>query len=119
MHRLSIFLIAAGVLAAQVVQPALTLEQKEEFLKHAKVVKTHGVKKGVTGTTRATLSDGEITHDASIQSIDEEKDKYATSHGLEINFRDCYKNHADTRTTRFYDRRADVASLDEYGKVGI
>jgi hypothetical protein len=69
MHRLSIFLIAAGVLAAQVVQPALTLEQKEEFLKHAKVVKTHGVKKGVTGTTRATLSDGEITHDASIQSI--------------------------------------------------
>jgi site-specific recombinase XerD len=28
-------------------------------------------------------------------------------------------NHADTRTTQLYDRRADVASLDEYGKVGI
>ena len=27
--------------------------------------------------------------------------------------------HADTRTTQFYDRRADVASLDEFGKVGI
>ena len=28
-------------------------------------------------------------------------------------------NHADTRTTQLYDRRADVASLDEYGKVEI
>jgi site-specific recombinase XerD len=28
-------------------------------------------------------------------------------------------NHADTRTTQLYDRRSDVASLDEYGKVGI
>jgi hypothetical protein len=28
-------------------------------------------------------------------------------------------NHADTRTTQLYDRRADMGSLDEYGKVGI
>jgi site-specific recombinase XerD len=28
-------------------------------------------------------------------------------------------NHADTRTTQLYDRRADIASLDEYGRVGI
>jgi hypothetical protein len=28
-------------------------------------------------------------------------------------------NHADTRTTQLYDRRDDVASLDEYAKVGI
>jgi integrase/recombinase XerD len=28
-------------------------------------------------------------------------------------------NHADTRTTQLYDRRGDVALLDEYGKVGI
>lgn len=28
-------------------------------------------------------------------------------------------NHADTRTTQLYDRTADVASLDEYGRVGI
>lgn len=28
-------------------------------------------------------------------------------------------NHADTRTTQLYDRSADVASLDEYGRVGI
>ncbi len=28
-------------------------------------------------------------------------------------------NHSDARTTQLYDRRGDVASLDEYGKVGI
>ncbi|MGH9450892.1 MAG: tyrosine-type recombinase/integrase [Terriglobia bacterium] len=28
-------------------------------------------------------------------------------------------SHADTRATQLYDRRGDVASLDEYGKVGI
>ena len=28
-------------------------------------------------------------------------------------------NHADTRATQLYDRRGDVASLDEYGKIGI
>lgn len=28
-------------------------------------------------------------------------------------------NHADTRTTQLYDRRADAASLEEYNKVGI
>ena len=28
-------------------------------------------------------------------------------------------NRADTRTTQLYDRRADSASVDEYGKVGI
>jgi site-specific recombinase XerD len=28
-------------------------------------------------------------------------------------------NDADTRTTQLYDRRGEVASLDEYGKVGI
>ena len=32
----------------------------------------------------------------------------------------CKKaSHADTRTTQLYDRRADAASVDKYGKVGI
>jgi hypothetical protein len=69
----------------------LTLQQKEDFLLHAKVIAAHGSKKGVTGTTHATLTDGHITHDASIQLINEEKAKFQTSRGLEINFRDCYK----------------------------
>jgi hypothetical protein len=57
----------------------------------AQVVKTSGAKKGVTQTLRATLSDGTITHDASIQRIDEEKARYETANGVELNFRDTYK----------------------------
>ena len=68
----------------------LTLEQKEEFLLKAKVEKTTGAKKGITGTVRATLSDGTLTHDASIQSIDEAKQRFEGTRGIEMNFRDTY-----------------------------
>jgi hypothetical protein len=91
MRKAGLFLIAAAALTAQTVKPALTFEEKEDFLLNAKVIKTHGVKKGVTATVRATLTDGKIVHDASIQMIDEEKPRFQTAHGLEINFRDCYK----------------------------
>jgi hypothetical protein len=91
MRKAVLFLMAAAVLPAQTAKPALTLQEKEEFLLHAQIVKTHGVKKGVTSTVRATLTDGRIVHDASIQTVDEEKARFQTVHGLEINFRDCYK----------------------------
>jgi hypothetical protein len=63
--------------------PSLTLEQQEAFLLKAKIVRTRGAGKGVTNTLRATLSDGAITHDASIQTIDE----FMT----EFNFRDTWR----------------------------
>jgi hypothetical protein len=77
-------------------QPAITagtptLEQKEGFLEKAPVVKTKAAAKGITNTLRATLSDGTITHDASIQRIDEEKAKFEGERGVEMNFRDTYK----------------------------
>ncbi len=91
MRKAALFLVGAVALWAQAAKPVLTLQEKEEFLLNAKVVRTHGAKKGVTGTTRATLTDGRIIHDASIQTIDEEKPRFQTERGLEINFRDCYK----------------------------
>ncbi len=79
----------------------LSLEQKEEFLRKAKIISVHGAKKGVTGTSRATLSDGVITHDASIQKIDEEKARFETDKGTEMGFRDTYKfNIAGYRLAR-------------------
>jgi hypothetical protein len=69
----------------------LTLDQKEEFLKTAKIVSTREASKGITNTRRATLSDGNITHDASIQTIDEKRNEFVTPQGREINFRDTYK----------------------------
>jgi hypothetical protein len=71
---------------------ALTLEQKEEFLRTAKIVKTYSVPKGVTDTVRVTLSDGTITHDASVQRIDESKAVFKPDNGpAEYNFKDTYQ----------------------------
>lgn len=71
--------------------PVLTPAQKETFLQQASIQSSRGAKKGVTGTVRATLSDGTLTHDASIQTIDEVKQKFEGLSGTEYNFQDSYK----------------------------
>jgi hypothetical protein len=70
--------------------PALTDAQIEQFLLKADVVKTKGISKGVTGSLRATLSDGTMTHDAHIQTIDESKREFQSASGTEFNFRDSW-----------------------------
>jgi hypothetical protein len=84
-----------GLCGQQAVAPGnysgLTRAQKEEFLLKAKIVKTQQAAKGVTGTVRATLSDGTITHDASIQRIDDTRFNYQTAAGIEMMFRDSWK----------------------------
>ncbi len=81
--------VTAGALRAQA--PTLNEDQKRQFLLNAKVVSTHGVSQGITGTLRATLSDGSLTHEASIQTIDESKTQFQTAMGTELNFRDTWK----------------------------
>ena len=71
--------------------PELTDAQMEEFLLKAKVIRTRGVSTGITGIRRATLSDGRLTHDASIQSVDIYKLSFPTAQGTELHFRDSYK----------------------------
>ena len=63
----------------------------EAFLSKAKIVSTRPIGKGVTGATRATLSDGVLTHDAQIQTIDVFKPVYRTRSGEERNFRDSWR----------------------------
>ena len=70
--------------------PRLSLADQEQFLVNGRIDKVKGVRKGVTGTQRATLSDGVLTHDASIQTIDESKARYETARRLEFNFRDYW-----------------------------
>jgi hypothetical protein len=79
--------------AAAVAAPstALTLDEQEAFLKKAKVLRTRGASKGVTGTLRATLSDGTITHDASIQTIDQHTREFRSNRGVELNFVDSWR----------------------------
>ena len=61
--------------------PKLTDEQMEKFLQNAKIVSTKAVNAGITGTHRATLSDGTLEHDASVQCIDEAKLKFEGTQG--------------------------------------
>jgi hypothetical protein len=44
----------------------------------------------VTGSVRATLSDGKLTHDAHIQTIEESKREFRTNQGVEFDFRDSW-----------------------------
>jgi len=86
-------LLAATTLPLQPAETptSLSREEKELFLLKAKVVKTRSASKGITGTVRATLTDGRITHDASIQSVDMYKTIYNTPIGPQVAFRDTYK----------------------------
>jgi len=70
----------------------LTPDQKEEFLRKAKILQTHDAKKGITGTVRVTMTDGTVTHDASVQRIDESKAMFTPDTGPpEPNFVDSYR----------------------------
>ena len=71
--------------------PDLTIEQKEAFLRTAKIVGSKPSKKGVTDTTRVTLSDGKITHDASVQTLDDRRMTFKGESGTTImNFVDTW-----------------------------
>lgn len=69
----------------------LTRAQMEEFLRTAKIVSTKRTTIGITGSLRATMTDGAVTHDAHIQSVDESKPSMQTATGTELNFRDSWK----------------------------
>lgn len=70
--------------------PALSDEEKEQFLKEARVESTRQIGKGVTGALRATLTDGTLTHDAQIQTIDQRRNTGPARRGVELNFRDSW-----------------------------
>lgn len=85
-------LIAAAAPARTADDTSLTKEQIKQFLLTAEVVGSKPSKKGVTHTTRLTLSNGTITHDASYQPIDEHKSEMKLESGATVfNFVDSYK----------------------------
>lgn len=69
----------------------LTDQEMERFLRTAKVVRTRELGKGVTNSLRATLTDGTLTHEAHIQTIDQSLARFEGTRGVELNFRDSYK----------------------------
>ena len=91
----------------------LSDKEKEEFLLKAKVITIRPVSIGVTGTRRATLSDGHLTHDTSIQTVDQYEPTFPTERGAELNFRDSYKyNIAAYRLDRLLNLRMVPVSVE-------
>ena len=83
--------VAPFLYAADDSAKKLSVEQMEEFLKVAKIVKMKDVSTGVTNSRRASLAEGTIQHDAHVQSIDEAKSVFQGDRGTEMNFRDTWK----------------------------
>jgi hypothetical protein len=89
------------VSAAQDSPKKLSLDQMEVFLQRAKIINTKMLNTGITHSSRASLSDGTIVHNAHVQSIDEAKTIFQGDRGTELNFRDTWKfNVAGYRLAR-------------------
>lgn len=93
---------AAAQEAARPAAPSLSIEQIEAFLLHARIVSMRGAGNGVTGSQRATLTDGVLTHDAHVQTVDIQRGTFQPAQGpAELNFRDTYRyNVAGYRLAR-------------------
>lgn len=94
--RFSLLLVAllGTPLAAQSVSPAAgswTDAEREEFLRGAKVVRSKGTSKGITGVLHAWMRSDNREHEAALSFIDEFKPRFETPMGTEINFRDSWK----------------------------
>jgi hypothetical protein len=94
-QRLTIVVVVCWIyphLARAADETTLTKEQVKHFLLTAKIVGSKQSSKGTTHTSRLTLSDGILTHDASFQPIDEHKSSVTMASGRkEIDFVDSYK----------------------------
>ena len=85
-------LCAAGSLPALAATP-VTDAERERFLLEAKVVKEKGAPGGITGSFRATLRLGDVQHDAHIQPHDEYRNQMQLGSGMELDFRDSWRNN--------------------------
>ena len=99
MHRAQLAAVLTGTLvclppaplASQNAPPPLDQPAMEEFLRTARIVRTRSAGKGVTGSIRATMQLGDLTHDAHIQTVDQTQREFRSAQGIEFNFRDKWQ----------------------------
>jgi len=77
--------------ATKITASQLSKEEMEAFLLKGKVTKTRDAGGGVTASTRATMSDGRITHDVHIQNVDISQSVFEAGKSTELNFKDSYR----------------------------
>jgi hypothetical protein len=87
----------AGRQATQAASLATSVPTAQQlaFLASARVIASRPIGKGITGALRLTLSDGQLTHDASFQSVDEKSSDQDIREGRlragELRFVDSYR----------------------------
>ena len=107
------FVITSVPAFGQSIGPTLTDAQMEQFLLKAKVVSAKPVGIGITGSLRATMSDGTLTHDAHIQLIDVTKPRLEHGKVVELNFRDTWRyNVAAYKLDRLLDLQLVPVSVE-------
>jgi hypothetical protein len=107
--------------AQPAVKPApLSDSEMERFLLKARVTKTRSAGKGITGSIKATMTDGTLTHDAHIQTIDESKREFRSQQGTEFNFRDYWGfNVAGYKIDRLIGLNLVPVSVERRWKSGL
>jgi hypothetical protein len=86
---------------AKVTAGQLTPDEMETFLLKARILDTSDAGGGVTGSRRVKMSDGKITHDAHVQTVDIAKPVFEAGQHTEVNFKDTYRyNIAGYRLAR-------------------
>ncbi len=98
-HRFTAIAAAAALVlwlpflaSARQAAPALTPAEMEAFLLDAELSDVRGAGAGVTGSQRATATDGRLTHDVHIQTVDVSRSRFvARGARVELNFRDSYR----------------------------
>ena len=89
---LALWLGTPGAAHAQDAVPALSPAEMEAFLLDAELSDVRDAGAGVTGSQRATASDGRLTHDVHIQAVDVSRSIFAVPGArVELNFRDFYR----------------------------
>lgn len=90
MARRSAFLLAICWICSAETRP-FERTADSDFLRSARIVAAKDLSLGITNSKRLTLTDGQRTHDAHLQSIDEAKHEFHGQRGTELNFKDCWK----------------------------
>jgi hypothetical protein len=100
------FMLGAAALAfagqgTAVIPSSLTASEMEAFLLKAQILDVRDAGGGVTGSRRAKLSNGTLTHDVHIQTVDIAKPVFEAGQHTELNFKDTYRfNIAGYRLAR-------------------
>ena len=85
-------------------RPALSPQAMESFLLQARIVTQRDAPGGVTGSRLVTLTDGTITHDAHVQTVDVSMMLFRSGKDSETNFKDTYRyNIAAYRVAQLLD----------------